>query len=151
MPVELKELNDSQILEAQATGKISADDYVRLLPIFKQLKQQHGKLRVLFKLHDFHGWTAGGLWEDVKFEVKHFSDIERLAIIGETRWQEGMAGFCKPFTTALIRFFPPDQEESAREWLAFPPPDPGKLPRPERDSVGGLAGHSSARGVKQPG
>jgi len=27
----------------------------------------------------FHGWDAGALWEDIKFDIKHFGDIERLA------------------------------------------------------------------------
>jgi hypothetical protein len=119
MPVELKELNGGRILEVRATGKLVASDYVELVPTFERLKQQHGKLRVLFALHDFHGWTAGSMWEDLKFEKKHFSDIERLAIIGEAKWQEGMAKFCKPFLTAQIRFFKPAQAETAREWLAF--------------------------------
>jgi hypothetical protein len=121
MPVELKELNDGKILEVHATGKIEADEYKQLVPTFERLKKQHGKLRVLFQLHDFHGWTAGALWEDMKFEEKHFSDIERLAIIGETKWQEGMAKFCKPFTTAHIRFFKPEETAAARDWLAFHP------------------------------
>jgi hypothetical protein len=42
------------------------------------------------------------LWEDIKFDVKHFNDIERLAITGENKWEKGMAAFCKPFTTAKV-------------------------------------------------
>ncbi len=34
-------------------------------------------------MHDFHGWSAGVLWEGVKFDWKHYGDIERLAIVGE--------------------------------------------------------------------
>lgn len=118
MPVELKQINDGKMLEVHATGKITAVEYQQLVPMFEQLVKQHGKLRVLFQLHDFHGWTAGALWEDIKFEQKHFSDIERLAIIGETKWQAGMAKFCRHFTTADIRFFKADQVKVAREWLA---------------------------------
>jgi hypothetical protein len=43
------------------------------------------------------------LWEDIKFSVKHFADIERLAMVGDKKWQRGMAAFCKPFTKATIR------------------------------------------------
>mgnify|MGYP006185093905 CR=1 FL=1 len=41
--------------------------------------KEHGKLRVLLILQDFHGWTAGAMWEDSKFDLKHWRDIERLA------------------------------------------------------------------------
>jgi len=118
MPVEIKEDRSGRILEVRATGKLEAEDYARFVPAFERLVETQGKLRVLFELHDFHGWTAGSLWEDLKFEAKHFSDIERLAIVGEKKWQEGMATFCKPFTTAQVRFFKPDQMDAAREWLA---------------------------------
>ena len=67
-------------------------------------------------MHDFHGWTAGGLWEDARFDLKHFRDIEKLTIIGAA-WEHGMAAFCGPFTTAQIRFFEPSQAEEAREWV----------------------------------
>jgi len=33
------------------------------------------------------------------------SDIERIAMVGETKRQHGMSLFCKPFTAAKIRYF----------------------------------------------
>ena len=57
---------------------------------------------MLVRLHDFHGWTAGALWEDIKFDLKHFAHIERLALVGDRKWEAGMAVFCKPFTTATF-------------------------------------------------
>lgn len=38
-------------------------------------------------------------------DVKHFNDIERLAIVGDSKGEKGMAIFCKPFTTATVRHF----------------------------------------------
>ena len=31
---------------------------------------------MLFDMTGFHGWEAGALWEDTKFAIKHFGDIE---------------------------------------------------------------------------
>ena len=87
------------------------------MPEFERLLQQHGKLRLLFDMTGFHGWDAGALWEDIKFDIKHFADIERLAIVGEKKWQHGMATFCKPFTTATIRYFDHADATEARKWL----------------------------------
>ena len=50
------------------------------MPEFERLVQQHGKFSVLFDMTGFHGWDAGELWEDTKFAIKHFADIERLAM-----------------------------------------------------------------------
>ena len=118
MAVELKEFDGGRLLEVHLTGKLVKSDYEALVPAVERLVQQHGKLRLLVDMHDFHGWTAGALWEDLKFDAKHFSDIERLAIVGETKWEKGMATFCKPFTTAKVRYFDRAQAATARDWLS---------------------------------
>jgi len=41
-----------------------------------------------------------------------------LAITGETKWEKGMAAFCKPFTTAKVRYFDHIRAAEARDWLA---------------------------------
>jgi len=106
-----------KLLEVSASGKLTKEFYESFVPAVEELITQHGKIRVLFQMHDFHGWTAGALWEDVKFDVKHWRDIERLAIVGEKKWQHGMAIFCKPFTAAKIRYFDHTEINEAREWL----------------------------------
>ena len=52
------------------------------------------------------------------FDFKHFADIERLAMVGEKKWEEWMAKFCRPFTNAEIRYFDQSQAEEARSWIA---------------------------------
>ena len=54
--------------------------------------QQHGKICILFEMEDFHGWKTAALWEDLKFDLKHFAAIERLAMVGDRKWQKGMRG-----------------------------------------------------------
>jgi len=115
--VTLRETNGGKVLEIQLTGKLAKEDYDHFVPEVERLVKTHGKIRVLVEMHDFHGWSAGALWRDVKFDAKHFNDIERLAIVGETKWQHGMAVFCKPFTSAKIRYFDRPAIDQARAWL----------------------------------
>jgi hypothetical protein len=106
------------LLEVGVTGKLTKEFYEQLAPAVEQQIKEFGKLRILFVMHDFHGWTAGALWEDMKFDMKHWKDIERLAIVGESKWEKGMATFCKPFTKAKIRYFDHKQLDEAREWVS---------------------------------
>jgi SpoIIAA-like len=115
--VEVRPVADGRILEVHVTGRLTREDYERFVPIVEETHKQHGKLRILLAMHDFHGWDAGALWEDMKFDLHHFRDIERLAIVGETRWEKGMAAFCRPFTTAKIRYFDQPEIDKAREWM----------------------------------
>jgi len=114
MPVELKEHDNGRLLEVHLTGKV---DYARLLPAVDCLLKQHGRIRMLVELHDFHGWTAGARWEDIVVACHHFKGVERLAIIGEAKWEQGMATFCQPFTKAEARFFDHTKPSEARDWV----------------------------------
>src|SRR5579859_3172437 len=115
--VTLKETNGGKVLEVGLTGKLTEEDYQIFIPVVERLVKEHGKIRMLVDMHDFHGWTMGALWQDIKFDVKHFRDIERVAMVGETQWEHGMAVFCKPFTAAKVRYFYRAEIDQARSWL----------------------------------
>jgi hypothetical protein len=117
MAVTLQEEAGGKLLVVHLGGKLAKEDYERLVPEVERLIKQHGKLRMLVRMHDFHGWTLGGLWEDVKFDWKHFGDIERLAFVGDRKWEAGMAAFCRPFTTARIHYFDESQADEAFRWV----------------------------------
>ena len=116
-PVTLKETNGGKVIEIQLTGKLAKEDYEHFVPAVERLVKAHGKIRMLVEMHDFHGWTAGALWADTKFALHHFHDIGRLAVVGEAKWEKGMATFCKPFTTAEVRYFDRAKVDEARSWV----------------------------------
>src|SRR5579872_1026129 len=118
MSLDFHEVADGKILNVKVSGKLTKADYERFVPETDRLIEKHGKIRILFEMHDFHGWQAAAMWEDTKFGVKHFKDIERLAVVGEKAWEHGMAIFCKPFTTATVRYFDRSQADEAQAWIA---------------------------------
>jgi hypothetical protein len=117
MSISLREEAGGKVLVIRLGGKLTKPDYERFVPEVERLIRRHGKVRVLIQMHDFHGWRQSALWDDNKFDLQHFAHVERLALVGESKWQEGMAAFCKPFTAATIRFF--DQAKSAESlnWI----------------------------------
>jgi hypothetical protein len=117
MAIRVNEKSGGKVLEVEISGKLTHDDYQHFVPKFEQMVKQHGKIRVLFEMIDFHGWECAALWDDVKFDLKHFSDIERLAMAGDRKWEKGMSVFCRPFTTAQIRYFDRAAIDEARQWL----------------------------------
>jgi hypothetical protein len=120
MSVELNQLDGGKTLEIKISGKLLKEDYERFMPELDRLIDQFGKIRLLVEMQDFHGWSAGALWEDIKLDWKHYSDIERVAFVGDKRWQKGMSIFCRPFTTAKIRYFELSDLASALEWIEQP-------------------------------
>jgi hypothetical protein len=117
MSVELHEEAGGKILILNLNGKLTKEDYALFTPAVERAVKVHGKIRILVKMTGFHGWTLGAIWEDMKFDLQHFSHIERLALVGDNRWEAGMAVFCKPFTTAKVRYFDDSKVDEANVWI----------------------------------
>jgi hypothetical protein len=118
MTIQVNEENDGKILIVRASGKLTKADYEQLIPEVDRLIQLYGTLHMLIDMTAFQGWEVEALWEEIKFGVAHFADIERLAIVGETKWQQGMATFAKPFTKATIQYFDHANTTQAQQWLS---------------------------------
>jgi hypothetical protein len=76
-----------------------------------------GKVRLFLELEDFHGWDMHAAWDDLRFSVKHYSDFERIAMVGDCKWEKWMASFCKPFTKAQVKYFDRSEVYVAWTWL----------------------------------
>ena len=113
----LRQLKEPGVFEVQLAGKMTRDDHESLVSEIERQIQQHRKIRLLVLLHDFHGWRLAALWQDIRFDAGHFKHLERIAVVGDNRWQEWMATLCLPFTTGEVRFFNQDEIEAARAWL----------------------------------
>ena len=116
MPLEFSEIKGN-IVCVTASGKLTDDDYDRFVPQMEDLIKQWGRLRMLFEMKDFHGWELGAVWEDLKFDFKHFGHIKRLAMVGDKKWEEYLATFCGPFTAAEVEYFDRSEMEEAQDWL----------------------------------
>lgn len=112
------EIDDTgAFLTVRVSGKLSAEDYEQFVPRMEALVKKHGSIRLLLEMRDFHGWKLAATWEDTKFGLRHYHDIDRLAMVGEKAWQHGMAVFCKPFTKASIKYFDLSEAAAAKAWL----------------------------------
>jgi hypothetical protein len=113
-----KETDD--VVAIRATGTLTKEDFSHFAPQFEQTLHQLGKLRVLFDMTGFDGWEPKGFWEETKFDIKHNSDIRRLAVIGDEKWHHALITLFKPFVAAEVRYFHRDEANQARHWLLEP-------------------------------
>ncbi len=96
MSIQLNEENGGKVLAVHVSGKLVKADCECFVPEFERLSRQHGRLHVLFDMSGFHGWEAAAIWEDTKFAIYHYTDIEKIAMVGEKSWQHGMAKLLCP-------------------------------------------------------
>jgi SpoIIAA-like len=99
------------------SGRLHDEDYKSFVPIVETLVAKEGKVRMFVKFEDFHGWDLHAAWDDFRFAIKHYADFDRIALVGDRRWEKWMAHVCKPFTKAKLRYFDVAEVDRAWTWL----------------------------------
>jgi SpoIIAA-like len=100
------------------SGELHDEDYKKFVPLVDAEIAKEGKVNILAQFHDFHGWDAKALWDDIKFSTTHCTKFKKIALVGEKAWEKWMALVCKPFTMAKIQYFDAAQIDAAKQWLA---------------------------------
>lgn len=109
-----------RVVRAVVGGQLHESDYQQLAARVEECLEDQPSLRMLVQLSGFEGWSPGAAWEDAKLGFRHFSDFERLAVVGDKRWEEWMTRLGRPFTLADVRFFEPVDMEKALAWICEP-------------------------------
>lgn len=111
--IEIVQEKNSNVAYIPITEYLHKQDYEQFVPKISEMLNQYGKVRILFDLARFSGWNRGALW----FGIRHFPNIERVAFIGETRWEHDVDLIAHAFTQARIRYFDSGCREQAVVWV----------------------------------
>jgi|TARA_B100000678_G_scaffold144321_1_gene120533 hypothetical protein len=113
----LKEENG--LLWIRAGGRLEDEDYNRFVPQFERIAEREaGTVPMVIELApDFSGWDLGGLWRDLKFDVRHKDCFGRIAIIGDSKWEEWGTEMSSSLFRAEMKFFQPSQRSHAESWV----------------------------------
>jgi hypothetical protein len=111
--IEIVQEKNSNVVYIPVTEHLHKQDYELFVPTIGEIAKKHGKVRILFDLAQFNGWNRGALW----FGIRQFPDIERVAFIGDTRWESDVDLIAHAFTQAQIRYFEHERKEQAVAWV----------------------------------
>ena len=117
MSVTVKPIHNGPVYEVVVSEKLHKVDYDVFLPVLRTGIAIHGKIRLLVYMHNFQGWDAGAFWEDLKFGIHDFNHFDRIAMVGENRWEKAAAILCKPFIPGTVKYFDHTEMEAAQDWL----------------------------------
>ena len=117
MSVTVREYADGKVLAVTFHDRITRQDYHEFVPAVNGAVRKHRKVRLLVEMADVHGWSVGALWEDLKLDLKHFGHIERLALVGDQKWESGLAVYSRMLGTAEIRHFDAEHAAAAQAWI----------------------------------
>lgn len=110
-------VNEKSLYAFKATGRLSEQDYQEFIPRIESLLETESPLSLYIELDQVSAWALTAVWEDFKFGLSHQKDFEKIAIVGDNRWQQLMTVLGNAFTEAEIRYFSHSQTHQAWDWL----------------------------------
>jgi hypothetical protein len=118
MPVQMKyQPNDICVL--RISGILKRSEFGTEQTALARHIDRGSKPRLLVILENFEGWERGADWDDLDFLISHGGKISKIAIVAEPRWETLALAFAGAgVRRAPVKFFPPNELEQARSWLA---------------------------------
>jgi hypothetical protein len=109
--------NDEYFLSLKAKGKLTHDDYKKLIPIIdstlKEVKDP--KVKLLVDISEFEGWEIRAAWDDFRMGLKYNNVFEKIAMVGNKNWQDIGAKIASWFISGEIKAF--EDKKEAIKWL----------------------------------
>lgn len=101
----------------KASGLLDKTDYDHIVPELERLIEKYGRLRLLIFLEDFKGWTTEAFLKDLRFDIRHRKDFDRIAIVGESTLHKLGTKLTAPFFDGEVRYFDTSETDKAAAWL----------------------------------
>ncbi len=116
MIAKLGESSD-KVLGFKVSGTVKKDDYQVLIPEVENAVQANESVHLLLDLTDFK-WEAVEAWGlDLKFGREYRKKIDKMAIVGDKRWQKWMTKIADPFFAQEAKYFETSRVNKAWDWL----------------------------------
>lgn len=117
LSVGIDRVGDDFFISMRVQGKLTHEDYARITPMLDAALNEvdHPKANVLLDATEFEGWELRAAWDDFKLGLKHGSDFNKIAIVGDKHWQQWAAKIGSWFISGEARYF--DDFAEALSWL----------------------------------
>ena len=109
--------NDGNLITVQVSGRLTQEDYEQLIPAWQRIIREHGSMRMLFIMENFAGWKAGAAWDDLRFSTSHARQVERVAMVGEKKWQKWLTKIGSYFVSTPVKYFDNASLTEAERWV----------------------------------
>ena len=107
----------NNILGYRIAGKLQETDYDTLAMGMDEALQSADRVNLLLHLDDIEGIKRGALMDDWKFGRKYHEKTDRLAVVGDKKWEKWITKLSSPFYAQETKFFQSDKIPLAWQWL----------------------------------
>lgn len=102
----------------KAQGRLTHSDYEIITPMIDSALAgvTQPRIKALIDGTELEGWEARAAWDDFKLGLKHGNEFEKIAILGNKKWQDLAAKVGRWFISGEIKYF--EREDDAISWLS---------------------------------
>ena len=112
------EFEPNDICVLRFSGTLKQSEFAAEQSAIARKIESGSKPRLLVIAEKFEGWERGADWDDLDFMIAYGGEIARIAIVAEPQWEAKALAFAGAgVRPAPVKFFPPDQQADARQWL----------------------------------
>ncbi|WP_027872945.1 STAS/SEC14 domain-containing protein [Spongiibacter marinus] len=117
LSIGIDRVGEAFFLSLKAQGKLTHEDYEIITPMIDGALQkvESPKVKALIDGTELEGWELRAAWDDLKLGLKHGSEFEKIAIVGNKRWQERLSKVGGWFISGEVQYF--ENENEALAWL----------------------------------
>jgi hypothetical protein len=117
LSIGIERIDNVFFLSLKAIGKLTHEDYETIVPMIDSALEgvKDPKINALINGTKLEGWELRAAWDDLKLGLKHGSQFEKIAIVGNKKWQEYSAKMGAWFISGEVKYF--ETESDALEWL----------------------------------
>lgn len=109
--------NVKNLLQVEIKGKLTKEEVHKVGETCKQLIAEHKTIRTLIIGTEFEGYTLGAFFEDLKFCLGHLNDFEKIAFVGNKKYEEVISNMSSLFMKGEMKYFDESQMKEAKEWV----------------------------------
>ena len=117
LSIGIERIDDRFFLSLKAVGKLTHEDYKIITPMIDSALEgvKDPKINAIIDGTELQGWEMRAAWDDFRLGLKHGSEFEKIAIVGNKKWQENTAKIGSWFVSGEVKYF--ESEVDALDWL----------------------------------
>ncbi|MEM8956794.1 MAG: STAS/SEC14 domain-containing protein [Pseudomonadota bacterium] len=120
MPTTLKTDAATATATIEVDGRVTKEDFDRLVPEFEAFIDALGTVRLIEIIHNLEGFDAGVVWKGFKLDMKVIPHISHCAVVGDIGWMSPVAKAAGAVISTKLRTFSMDELDAAKAWIADP-------------------------------
>lgn len=109
---------DMKTIAVEIEGHVTGDDLLKLDKVIQEKFSEKGEFNLYAILFHFEGASFKALLEELKIDVKRWSQYNKLAVISDDETLKKMVEASDQLPSIKTKSFDIDQMEAAWEWIA---------------------------------